>query len=162
MISPSALLKWESQYRNYVLSGFQYQRANQKAAVPTTMSSAVLVAGSSKKWPSLSPAMVLQILSEVLSTLETWGSHTLLWNILHMSPGTSSPHLSHTRGPCHLLNALRERHSSNPTSEKCFSLWPREERGGGQASLGCWIKNIFRAWSFPTAWKQEVPNPREQ
>lgn len=24
------------------------------------------------------------------------------------------------------------------------------------------IKSVFRAWSFPAAWKQEEPNPREQ
>lgn len=117
------------------------------------------------KWQSLSPDMVLQILSEVLSTPGNLGlPYSSLEHSTHKceSRHLLTPPIPHTHGSCHILNALRKRHCSNPTSEKCFSLWPREERGGGQASLGCWIKNIFRAWSFPTAWKQEVPNPREQ
>lgn len=68
-----------------------------------------------------------------------------------------------TYRPRHVLNTLRCRPKS--TSEKCSSLWQGE---GGESlpwatpSAKLRIKSVFRAWSFPAAWKQEEPNPREQ
>lgn len=75
--------------------------------------------------------------------------------------GNSLPRPTHR--PRHVLNTLRCRPKS--TSEKCSSLWQGK---GGEAlpwatpSAKLRIKSVFRAWSFPAAWKQEEPNPREQ
>lgn len=146
MISPSALLK--------SISGLQIGRVNietvsflgsntkeptQTSAVPTTVSSPVLVAGFSQRRQTLSPDVVLQILSEVPSTPGKLGvPYSSLEHPTHKSGQQHflTPSIPHSHEPCHILNALRNRHCPNSTAEKWLASG-QERKGVGQASLGC-------------------------
>lgn len=92
------------------------------------------------------------------------GLGTLLWTTIHVQVGSGLPR------PTHRASS----HSKRSTEKMLFKLYSGKAfqplvgwgwGAGEQASQSpdlIRIKSVFKAWSFPAAWKQEEPNPGEQ